>query len=136
MNTNQNLILLRGLPGAGKSSFAELISENKSYPIFSVDDYFTDENGIYAFEFSKNHLAYSACLNHTEQALRQGILKVIVHNTFTMEWEMQPYFKLAEKYLCRVFVMTVENYHGKYNLHEVNEEQIKKMAEKYHVKLF
>jgi hypothetical protein len=31
--------------------------------------------------------------------------------------------------------MTVENYHGKYNLHEVNEEQIKKMAEKYHVKL-
>jgi predicted kinase len=136
MNPNQNLILLRGLPGAGKSSFAELISENNSYPIFSVDDYFTDQNGIYTFEFSKNHLAYSACLNHTEQALRQGILKVIVHNTFTMEWEMQPYFKLAEKYLCRLYVMTVENYHGKHNLHEVNEEQIKKMAEKYHVKLF
>jgi predicted kinase len=136
MNTNQNLILLRGLPGAGKSSFAELISENKCYPIFSVDDYFTDENGIYTFEFSKNHLAYAACLNNTEKALKQGILKVIVHNTFTMEWEMQPYFKLAEKYLCRVYVMTVENYHGQYNLHEVNEEQIKKMAEKYHVKLF
>jgi predicted AAA+ superfamily ATPase len=34
------LILLRGLPGAGKSTLAKLLSENGKYPVFSIDDYF------------------------------------------------------------------------------------------------
>ncbi|EMP07134.1 AAA domain protein [Leptospira interrogans serovar Pyrogenes str. 200701872] len=42
MNEEKSLILLRGLPGAGKSRLAKLLSENGKYPVFSVDDYFTD----------------------------------------------------------------------------------------------
>jgi predicted kinase len=133
---DQNLILLRGLPGAGKTAFAALISENGKYPFFSVDDYFTDESGNYNFIFSENHIAYSQCLLHTEQAINEGKNKIIVHNTFTMEWELSPYFLLAKKYNCKLFVLTVEHYHEGQNTHEVKIEQLHKMAEKYQVKLF
>jgi predicted kinase len=136
METNQHLILLRGLPGAGKTAFAKLISESSTYPFFSVDDYFTDKEGNYLFEFSENYKAYAQCLSSTENALKIGISKVIVHNTFTMAWEMEPYFNLANKYNCILHILTVEHYHDGFNSHAITVEQLKKMAEKYQVKLF
>ncbi len=38
-----SIILIRGLPGSGKSSLARLLSENGKYPVFSIDDYFMDK---------------------------------------------------------------------------------------------
>ena len=61
--------------------------------------------------------------------------KIIIHNTFTMDWELEPYFKLASQYNYAMFVVTVENYHQSGNAHEVSDEQLQKMAEKYKVKL-
>lgn len=131
------LILLRGLPGSGKTTLAKVLSENSTYPVFSVDDYFTDETtGEYIFNFQNNHLAYKQCEALTNDAMQQAIPKVIVHNTFTMDWELEPYFKLASKYHYQIFVVTVENYHGHQNVHEVSDEQLLKMAEKYKVKLY
>lgn len=130
-----SLILLRGLPGSGKSTLAIALSERSRYPIFSVDDYFTDENGHYEFVFSENHLAYKQCVSGVEDAMQKGAEKIIVHNTFTMEWEMEPYFALAEKMGYRVFVMTVENRHGGKNRHEISEDQIQKMRDNYPIRL-
>ncbi|EMG08329.1 AAA domain protein [Leptospira interrogans serovar Grippotyphosa str. LT2186] len=54
MNEEKSLILLRGLPGAGKSRLAKLLSENGKYPVFSVDDYFTDsKTQEYNFDYKK-----------------------------------------------------------------------------------
>ena len=133
----KSLFLLRGLPGSGKSTIAESLSENGKYPIFSVDSYFTNaDTGEYHFEFDKNQFAYSQCIENTKAALEAGHDKVIVDNTFTMDWEMKPYFKLASEYHYRLFVMTVENYHGNKNIHHISEEQLQKMATNYKVKLY
>lgn len=128
-----SLIILRGLPGSGKSTLADLLSENK-WPVFSIDDYFTDPNTqIYQFEFSKNHLAYKSCQDNTEHAMREGMEKIFIHNTFTLEWEMEPYFKLAAQYGYTLHVLTVENRHHSENKHHISKEQVQKMAEKYKV---
>jgi predicted kinase len=133
---SNSLILLRGLPGSGKSTLAQVLSENNMYPVFSVDDYFTDEiTGEYVFNFSNNHLAYKQCEQLTKDAMQQKIPKVIIHNTFTMDWELEPYFKLASLFKYALFVVTVENYHGKENTHGVSDEQLQKMADKYKVRL-
>jgi predicted kinase len=130
-----SLIILRGLPGSGKSTLSELLSENK-WPVFSIDDYFTDPlTKVYTFEFSKNHLAYKNCQENTEKAMKTTIEKIFIDNTFTLEWEMEPYFKLAEKYAYTVHVLTVENRHHSKNKHNIPQEQIQKMAEKYKVVL-
>ena len=137
MLSEYSLILLRGLPGSGKTTLAKVLSENNTYPVFSVDDYFTNEiTGEYIFNFQNNHLAYKQCETLTHDAMQQLILKVLVHNTFTMDWEFEPYFKLAKKFKYNLFVVTVENYHNNKNTHGVSDEQLKKMAEKYKLKLF
>ena len=130
-----SILLLRGLPGAGKTSIATLLSENGMYPIFSVDDFFTDENGNYTFNFADNYLAYEQCRKGVEDAIQNKAAKIIVHNTFTLLWEMEPYFLLAKTYNCLLYVLTVENYHTGKNKHGVSDEQLQKMAEKYAVKL-
>ncbi len=135
MNAQNSLILLRGLPGAGKSSLATILSEDNRYPMFSVDDYFTSEHGVYDFRFDKNHLAYKTCENNTALAMQAGAAKIFVHNTFTLDWEMEPYFRLAAQHKYRVYVITVENRHGHKNTHQISEEQVKKMAQKYKVRL-
>lgn len=136
MKQAQHLILLRGLPGAGKTAFARLISEHNCYPFYSVDDYFTDEKGIYNFRFEENYKAYEQCLQDTEKGIIAAHAKIIVHNTFTLSWEMEPYFALAKKYQLILHVLTMEHYHDGVNAHGVSNEQLKKMADKYQVKLF
>lgn len=131
-----SLILLRGLPGAGKSTFAKELSEDGKYPVFSVDDYFTSKSGDYKFEFDKNHLAYKQCEENAQNAMQNGIPKIFIDNVFSLEWEMEPYFKLASAFNYRLFVVTVENRHKGQNIHMVSGEQIQKMAEKYKVVLF
>ena len=129
------LIILRGLPGSGKTTLAEVLSEGGTYPVFSVDDYFTDENGHYEFRFQENHLAYKQCEEGVRTAMQQGAPKIILHNTFTMEWEMEPYFKLASEHDYRLHVLTVENRHGSGNVHDIPEEHIERMRAKYVVNL-
>ncbi len=131
-----SLILLRGLPGSGKTTLAKLLSEEGKYPYYSVDDYFTDTKTCnYNFDFKNNHLAYKQCEEHTKAAMKKLVPKIIVHNTFTMDWELETYFKLAAEFMYTIFVATVERYHEHSNIHEVSNEQLQKMAEKYKVKL-
>lgn len=131
-----SLILLRGLPGSGKTTLAKVLAEN-TWPVFSVDDYFTDsKTGAYHFEFDKNYLAYKSCEENCKTAMQQGIQKIFIDNTFTLAWELEPYFKLASEFNYTLFVFTVENYHKQKNTHGVSDEQIEKMAAKYKVKLF
>ncbi len=137
MQEHNALILLRGLPGSGKTTLAKLLSENGKYPVYSVDDYFTDkETGAYQFDFRNNQYAYRQCEELTGTSMEQKATKIIVHNTFTMDWELEPYFKLAAKHHYALFVATVENYHETGNVHDVSAEQLQKMAEKYKVKLY
>jgi predicted kinase len=130
------LILLRGLPGSGKRSLAEALSENGKYPVCAIDHYFTDESGNYNFRFAENHLAYEACIQHARSEIRKNTPKIFVDNTFTLDWEIEPYIKMAAESGYRLYIVTVENYHGEKNIHGITDDQLAKMAEKYKVKLF
>lgn len=131
----RSLILLRGLPGSGKTTLASVLSEGGKYPVFSIDDYFTDKKGSYHFVHTENHLAYHQCEQRTMEAMKAGVEKIFVANTFTIDWELEPYFKMASELNYTLFVVTVENYHGSGNVHMIPDEQIRKMAEKFKTKL-
>jgi predicted kinase len=125
------LILVRGLPGSGKSTFAKSLG----CPCFEADDYFVNKEGKYIFDGSKIKLAHQWCKDRLEQLMAVGIKKIAISNTFTQEWEMDDYYKLAEQYGYTVFSVIVENRHNGTNIHGVPEDKLEIMKERFHVKL-
>ena len=67
--------------------------------------------------------------------MKSACEKIFIDNVFSLNWEIEPYFKLASNYNYQVFIVTVENYHSNKNSHSISDEQLQKMADKYKVKL-
>ena len=131
----KTLYIVRGLPGSGKSTFAKSIGG-----IHIEADQFFMENGKYNFDITKIKLAHKYCQNQTEAWMKtDGVqvdnTKIVVSNTFTQEWEMEPYFKMAEDFGYRVFTIIVENRHGGKNIHDVPEDKLEQMKNRFEVKL-
>lgn len=126
----KELFLCRGVPGAGKSTLGAIIGD----VCFAADDFHT-KNGVYKWDANKVHLAHKDCIERTEQAMKDGIEKISVTNTFTKESEMSIYFELAKQYNYRVFSLVVENRHGGKNVHNVPDDIVNKMRERFQVVL-
>jgi predicted kinase len=134
------LYLVRGVPGSGKSTFAKHIWND--YAICEADQYFVDrETGEYKFNPDKIKIAHQWCRDEVETRMKDNQVnpqyypEIVVSNTFTQEWEMEPYFKLAEKYGYKVFSLIVENRHGGENQHGVPSDKVQAMKDRFQVKL-
>jgi predicted kinase len=130
----KELFLLRGLPGSGKSTLAKMLVGDKDYCHKEADMYFIDENGEYQFDVTKLKDAHAWCQEEVGFLMKYEH-KVVVSNTFTQEWEMLPYFDLAEKHGYRVHSLIVENRHGGVNQHGVPEDKLEIMKNRFEVKL-
>ena len=129
MNT---LVLLRGLPGSGKSTAAKLFDKA---PHFEADMYFMGADGDYQFDVSKIKDAHNWCRHSTMDAMKKGYPIVVVSNTFTQEWEMEAYYLLAEELGYRVVSMIVENRHSGKNIHGVPDDKLEIMKNRFEIKL-
>ena len=136
--TQGELILLRGLPGSGKTTLAKIILQLRSTDepeILSADDFFEDNEGDYNFDPTKLKEAHNYCQFRCSERMWQQKAKIVVANTFTQEWEMDEYFKMAERYNYRVHTVVVENRHGNENIHGVPEDKLQQMKNRFQVKL-
>ena len=122
------LILVRGISGSGKTTYAEQMK--KEYPSMShyeADMYFY-KNGEYQFDPAKLKQAHNWCKSQTEIDLMFG-KSVIVSNTFTQKWEIEPYIQLGKKYGADI---TIKKATGNYqNVHGVPAEALEKMRQRW-----
>lgn len=126
----KELILLRGLPGSGKSSLAKVIGGSH----FEADMYFMND-GVYEFNPADLKHAHEWCKDRVYISMVKNVEKIVVSNTFTQEWEMESYYKLAEEHGYRVHSIIVENRHGGVNEHGVPEEKLEQMKNRFTIKL-
>lgn len=131
----KELFLLRGLPGSGKSTLAAQLGGS----LVEADRYFM-QYGDYKFDASKLKEAHAWCRDQVRKWMEvdnagYDVDRIVVSNTFTQEWEMKPYYELAEKYGYRVYSIVVENRHGGKNVHNVPDEAIDKMRKRFEIKL-
>ena len=135
----KKLYIVRGLPGSGKSTFAEALV-GSDFLVCEADKYFIVD-GEYKFDGTKIKQAHEWCRNKVETYMKDSLVndqfyrEIAVSNTFTQEWEMEAYYKLAEQYGYMVFSIIVENRHGGVNQHGVPADKLEQMKNRFEVKL-
>lgn len=129
-----DLILVRGVSGSGKSTLAKLIVGDSS-KVLSADDYFTNEIGEYNYDILKRNDAHEQCQWRCLSKMTDGESIIVVANTFTQEWEMSTYYKLAERFKYRVHSIIVENRHGGVNIHGVPDDVLISMRNRFQIKI-
>lgn len=131
------LILLRGLPGSGKTTLGSVIlsTPGGSVDVISADDFFVNEKGEYLFDATKLKEAHNSCQVRCAEKMKLETFKIVVANTFTQEWEMAAYYEMAERYAYRVYSIIVENRHNGLNVHGVPEDKVSQMKNRFEIKL-
>lgn len=92
-------------------------------------------DGEYKFDATKLKEAHEWCRSSVGGLMINGEPKLVVSNTFTQEWELKPYYELAERYGYRVYSLIVENRHGGVNVHGCPEEKLEQMSQRFTLKL-
>lgn len=120
------LYLIRGVSGAGKSTFAKLLSQSLQCNYWEADMYFVDPNTKeYKFNPAWLSQAHGWCYQQFLLDLHSKN-NVIVSNTFTTETDMQRYIDAAKKNDYNVVSLVVENRHGNMSVHDVPEHTLQK----------
>ena len=104
-----NLIIIRGLPGAGKTTFGRFLSESIPGARQIEADQFFEITGPYRFDPKRIHDAHEWCRSETYFSMSKEVPVIIVSNTFTRNWEMAPYITLAQRFDYTYTVLTVES---------------------------
>ena len=151
----RELILVRGLPGSGKTRLASIIASLSipecpiSVSTFATDDFFIVDDGVkkeYKFNQGKLSDYHIKNQNAVEKQMQDAIESgahfnlpvndlIIVHNTFTQDWEMEAYYELADTYGYTVTSIIVENHHNGKSIHNVPYDSIVHMKDRFEITL-
>ncbi len=101
------VVVLSGIPGSGKSTYAR-----ERFPdavVFSADAYFTDPaDGTYRFNPALLGVAHGQCLRGFAYALHAGAAELlVVDNTNLTVAELAPYAALALAYNAELQIITI-----------------------------
>lgn len=115
------LIIVRGLPGSGKSTFARTFSYNH----YEADMYFYDEKGNYNYCKSKLVEAHNKCFDDVVDSLTIYGQSAVVSNTFTQLEFIKRYTKYVSAFGIPITIHEMLGNYG--NIHNVPESDIAKL---------
>ncbi len=128
----KRLIIIRGIPGSGKSTYAqklvnELTGEGKTVKHIESDMFFM-KDGEYKFNMKLLGVAHKWCFDTVFNSFNENDT-VIVSNTFTTMKELAPYMDRAkvEGYDTTIYRMANEFQ----NQHGVPEETLQAMKARF-----
>lgn len=130
MTNVKRVIIMRGVSGSGKSTYAKKQFPNST--IVSADLYF-ERNGTYTFDRTKLPYAHQWCWKQFFEAVQRGDQTIVVDNTNTSVAEISPYILPAEAYGYSVEIITLEvdpATAAKRNIHQVSEEGVKRQFDR------
>lgn len=94
------IIIMRGLPGTGKSTrVKEFTSDPKI--VCSADDFFK-VNGKYDFDFKKLGLSHAFCRKKARILMQRQVPLLVIDNTNIILRDIIPYADMARQYQYRI----------------------------------
>lgn len=118
------LVLVRGLPGSGKSTYARNL---KDFELYEADMFHIHRN-VYKFESHNITNSHVWCLGMTMAALAKG-KNVVISNTFTRLKELKPYIDIALQLDVGYEVVTMRGEYG--SIHGVPESTMEAMRNRW-----
>jgi len=132
------VIIMRGVPGSGKSSLADRVQLNDSSAssiktIVSADNFHINEDGEYNWDPAKIGEAHAQCFRLFNEALERGDDLIVVDNTNTQLYELSPYICVATLFDAEVEIIhticPLDTARAR-GIHEVPFKNIKEMWER------
>lgn len=119
------LILIRGIPGSGKTTFASV----KFSGVFHLEnDMYHVKNGKYSFDPHMQDNAISWCMDMCRTALALG-MDCVVSNTFTKKKYIEAYARIADEFNADFEVYRMCGEFG--NIHSVPEDVFANMKKNF-----
>lgn len=103
------VLVLRGLPGSGKSTFVEKLPKySHHYTVVSADHFFT-RTGSYVFDPKKLGEAHAECFRYALKVLQgpECYNVLVVDNTNISSWEPSPYVQAAAAFGVECEIVTL-----------------------------
>lgn len=122
------IFIVRGAPGAGKSTFAKNLRGTENAFIFETDNFFVDSIDKRTYHFNPKLLGIAHNWNQGEviRACRDcPDVPVIVANTFCQTFELKPYFDIAKMFNRGISIFTLRTEHD--NIHGVPDKKVEQM---------
>lgn len=118
------LLLIRGLPGTGKSTLGQYMKDSGDYDELYEADQFFESGGRYIFVHELIGEAHAWCHKRTFEALDAG-KNVVVCNTFTTWDEVAPYVRL------NIQLDIIECRNERVSIHDVPAHTLERMRRKF-----
>jgi len=130
-DAERTLLIIRGLPGSGKTTIAALFPDAV---ICEVDQYFY-KRGIYQFEPRKLGAAVKHCKAKALNAMKDAAPLIVVSNVSAEPKTFTDYETAAKKYGYRVHHVIAENRTGTESVHGIGTLEVDAMRAKFEVRL-
>lgn len=131
----KTFILIRGVPGSGKSTVAKALYklwQDQGFKVsgpWEADQFMVDKSGKYSFDPKRLGHCHQLCFDSCETAMETGMDVVIQSNTNTKHWEFEKYLDAAKEFGYAVQIITVD---GDFeNTHGVPADKVKQMKERF-----
>ena len=112
----RELVIVRGAPGSGKSTYAwdrmsDYRDEDISSDMFEADQFMIDEQGRYKFDPLRLKDCHMRCQQEVCKAMIANTQVIYVCNTFIRKWEADEYYTLAKMWGYEVIVIRCDDQH-------------------------
>lgn len=126
-SVDKTVIIVRGVSGVGKSTFANIVAEPKV--ICTADDYF-QQGDKYNFDATKLGAAHKQSMDKFDKALENpNIANIVVANTNIKPSDYKYYEDKANVVGAKIIYVVLEKRHNNPNVHSVPDHVLQRQHE-------